>query len=466
MKRSFKIIAGTLGALALALMPLQVQGLSWNCDDGDAACITRMQKINACWDETGDFQKCVDRVTEEERAAKEAAEAKKETTEQTAQKETNKTEVGPTFTTDNNTDQGWARLGVGRNTLLVGNNLTSNITTHNGLLFILGNSLNLNTQSEYSFILGNIINFSGVTTRDLYLAGNSVTIVDSAQVGRDVFVAANELSIEADIDGDLAATGATVILKDVEISGNVNLAAGKIIFDGDVTIGGALTYNDNAKVQGLESVKYGTSESYHVEEVDPQAVALMRFYSKMISIASLVATMIVVCAVCSKRLHAQLEQEDTLARFGTNLAMGLGVLMAVPIVAVFCFITFVGAPLGIIGLVLYAVAIYVAQGVTGAWLGHMLLEKLCRMKGANIFLESALGIVILGMLSFIPYFGILVGFLSLLLGLGLIVAFFRNKAVVKPATANTPAAKSAEKTTTKAKTTKKSIKSGTKVAKD
>ena len=110
--------------------------------------------------------------------------------------------------------------------------------------------------------------------------------------------------------------------------------------------------------------------------------------------------------------------------------MGLGVLIAVPVVAIFTFLTVVAAPLGIIGLVLYAVAIYASQGFTGAWLGHLLLEKLCKFKG-NIFIEALLGIVILAAVSFIPYIGILTGFMSMLLGLGMIVAFVRAKKTAK-----------------------------------
>ena len=224
-------------------------------------------------------------------------------------------------------------------------------------------------------------------------------------------------------------TADTVVLKDIKITGNLNLSVAHLEIVGKVEVAGAFVYNDNADVSGLEKIKAGSTEAYHVEEIDQAALMVARIYGKIMSLAALFLIMALICAFYP-RLHEKLETEATVGRFGTNLAIGLGLLIAVPIVAIFAFFTLVAAPLGIIALAVYLIAIYLAQGFAGAWLGHVIIEKLCKGKG-NIFVETLLGLFILYVCSLIPYLGIITGFLGLLLGLGLILSCIKPVKKVK-----------------------------------
>ena len=329
-----------------------------------------------------------------------------------------KAEIAPTFSTELNETERSVKFKLGHNLLLTGNNLTSEVSNKTGFMLAAGNNLSLRTSAEYGILMGNTINFAGETVRDLYIAGNTVTLTHDAKIGRDVFAAVNTLTIDSNIPGDLAVTADTVVLKDIKIAGNLNLSVAHLEIVGQVEVAGAFVYNDNADVSGLEKIKAGSTEAYHVEEIDQTAVMIARVYSKVMSLAALFLIMALICAFYP-RLHEKLETEATVGRFGTNLAIGLGILVAVPIIAIFAFFTLVAAPLGIIALAIYLIAIYLAQGFTGAWLGHVIIEKLCKGKG-NIFVETLLGLFILYVCSLIPYLGVITGFLGLLLGLGLI----------------------------------------------
>ena len=129
----------------------------------------------------------------------------------------------------------------------------------------------------------------------------------------------------------------------------------------------------NARTQGLftglDRVKSGSVEVYHVEQIDQATRMMAQVYGQIMSIVALFLTMVIICAIFP-RLHAKIADEATVGRFGTNLAIGLGILIAVPIVAIFAFFTLLAAPLGIIALALYLIAIYLAQGFAGAWLGY------------------------------------------------------------------------------------------------
>lgn len=326
----------------------------------------------------------------------------------------------PTFITELDDSQQSFSLWAGKNLLLAGNNLTANTDAKNGLLLVAGNNLQLENQSEYGFVFGNIIKFAGSTKRDLYIAGNGVTLAQDAEIGRDVFVASAELKVESDLVGDLSVTADRVtIANDVIIDGNVNIDANVIEFGDNVRIGGKLVYNDSATVNNISKVSYAGVETYHVEETSAEARMVAAVYSKFLSIAGLFLVMALILAVYSK-LHDKIEAESTAGHFGTNLAIGLGALVIIPIIAIFALLTMVAAPIGIVALLIYGIAIYLAQGFTGLWLGHFIIEKLCKMKG-NPFIEVLIGIIILGLLALIPFVGIITGFVSLAFGLGLIV---------------------------------------------
>lgn len=392
---SLTYAAVALGALGVLSSP--VSALDISCDGlTEAECSQTVKELNEKW-EKGELSG---------------------TTPESSASEATKTEIAPTFSTELNESERSVKLKLGHSLILTGNNLTSEASNKSGFMLAAGNNLSLRTVAEYGFLFGNTINFAGETVRDLYIAGNTVTLTHDAKIGRDVFAATNTLTIDADIAGDLAVTADTVVLKDIKIAGNLNLSVAHLEVVGKVEVVGTFVYNDNADVSGLERIKSSNTEAYHVEEIDQTAVMVARLYGKVMSLAALFLIMALICAFYP-RLHEKLEAEANVGRFGTNLALGLGILIAVPIVAVFALLTLVAAPLGIIAFVTYLVAIYLAQGFAGAWLGHVLIEKLCKAKG-NIFIEVLLGLFILYVCSLIPYLEIITGFLGLLLGLGLI----------------------------------------------
>lgn len=373
----------------------------------------------------------------------------------TTSEKSTKTTIEPTFEIEADDSDNEAGIWFGQNYLLFGNSLKSRASV-NGLMLMAGNTLAVQSDSEYGFIAGNTINFSGDVEKDLFIAGNLITIESGAEIGRDVFITGSEISIETDLNGDLSVAADSVILKGVKVAGNLNLTADKIEFVGDVDVAGAVVYNDDAEVTGSDNLKYGSLEIYHAEDIDEGALLAAAWYSKVLSMIGLFVVMAIICLIAPK-LHTKIAHNDTGGRFATCLAIGLGVLVVTPLVALILLITVFASPLAIVALIVWGLMIYLSQGFAGAWVGHMIIEKLFKSK-ANIFVEAALGIVILGILSMIPTVGGLTGFLGMLLGLGLMVHAVFNRKIddeTKYYVDESKDSKSTAKKTTKAKSSKK-----------
>jgi hypothetical protein len=93
------------------------------------------------------------------------------------------------------------------------------------------------------------------------------------------------------------------------------------------------------------------------------------------------------------------------------------VLVGVPVAVIVVAITLVGLPLAFMLLAGYLAALYLAKIWVGAFLGRLLLKPAAASKG-DWLLGLLIGLLILTVVSFIPYLGGLVRFGVVCLGLG------------------------------------------------
>ncbi len=108
-----------------------------------------------------------------------------------------------------------------------------------------------------------------------------------------------------------------------------------------------------------------------------------------------------------------------------TLAVGFVALIVVPVAIIALALTIVGIPTAIASLFVYIVALYTADLVVGAWLGRMIAPP----ADDSLFefgKSLALGLAILSVAAMVPFLGPPVGFVALLLGLGMLFARARD----------------------------------------
>lgn len=160
-------------------------------------------------------------------------------------------DAGGTFTVAETDDT--VELRFGSNWLLVGNGIISNKSAA-GLLLSAGNDLKLNTKSEYGFATGNFIQYDATTTKDLFVAGNIITVGNEAKIGRDTFIAGNNVRVEADLPGNLSVTANKLILNNNKVDGDVNLSVNELVIEEQTVITGKLIVNTDAHIDGIEKL--------------------------------------------------------------------------------------------------------------------------------------------------------------------------------------------------------------------
>ena len=98
---------------------------------------------------------------------------------------------------------------------------------------------------------------------------------------------------------------------------------------------------------------------------------------------------------------------------------GLLTLILLPIIGIMLFMTVIGLPLGVIGLIFYGVAIYLSTIFTAYLLGYKIWQKVFN-KDMNMLLIGLIGLFVLLILNLIPGINYLVAIITIVIGLGLI----------------------------------------------
>ena len=101
-----------------------------------------------------------------------------------------------------------------------------------------------------------------------------------------------------------------------------------------------------------------------------------------------------------------------------NLWFGLIFLVVVPVAILIAFITMVGVPVGIIAGILYGIVIYISRIYIGVWIGRKVLGYIKKSMATAFFWPLVLGVIIIALISLIPFLGWLFRLFILLLSLG------------------------------------------------
>ncbi len=268
---------------------------------------------------------------------------------------------------------------------------------------------------------GNIYNFSNSLDLDGQLGHNmyglmqSLHVNDRGHVGDGMLVGAGDVSLEGEVNRSV-----TIYTGNADVSGSIGreltMAGDKLTLTNTARIGGNLS----ARVHQLKNVHIADGATISgTRDIQVRArqnrFARPKFY--FFQAVWLAAAMLVgwLCLV----LFPGFFQASTQA-VGSgwrSLGLGFAVLAGVPVAIILTAITVVGLPTSLMLLAVYLASIYLAKIWVGAFLGRQLLKPAGTTKG-DWLLGLLVGLLILTVVRFIPYFGGLVHVGVVCLGLG------------------------------------------------
>lgn len=325
----------------------------------------------------------------------------------------------PNFIADNNLT---LNQDYNDNTFIAGNVISVN-SYINGLSFIAGNTVDLNGEADYSFVAANTITIKDYTAKDLFAAGNSIAIKDVNL--RSIYASANTIDINASLQNIYAAGDTVTLTGEFD---NVEIGAKKLVVDGKIT--GKLKVNKSCEIETKENTIINDKEEYEDKmDVEPAVIILgltvFAIVAKLIAFVNALIVGIVIIALCKNGVKNLNDTNGSASNTVIKALIGFGLLIGVPFISIILACTGIFTALGVISLILYAVALYVSTIITSIFIATKLFRN------TNVYLSYTLVLIIVTIIGFVPILGSLIKFIMLIIGLGLMLDFFKARVEIK-----------------------------------
>lgn len=261
--------------------------------------------------------------------------------------------------------------------------------------------------------------------------GDTVTFTPMARVGRDIILAAQNVNVESHTGRDIFGAVKNLTLSST-VGGHVRVWGDAVTLRTSAVIAGSLIYTspNSAVIEKANAVK---GQVDHIQPAVTNPVARSAMTQLLFSLFWFVSMALLggvllmlhprLLLLTSARIHGKL---------WASVGWGVVGLIGVPMVALVAMVTFVGVPLGVFILLVWLVALLLAQLLAAHALGLWLLQKfqVAMAMRLQYFLSLLIGLLILALLGVIPVVGPLVSFVALLAGLGSLATYFSGR---KPA---------------------------------
>jgi len=330
---------------------------------------------------------------------------------------------------------------ISENLYVVGGNVTISGDVQGDLIIAGGNIIVTGNISEDVLIVGGSLSVLGEIGEDLRIAGGQVTI--GGNVGKDVVTVGGMIHILSNVtvDGDILVGGGKVIIDGV-VKGDVNIGGGEIDINGQVAgdvraraqelkigekavISGNLVYDapkeavidESASIAGEivfnKALFFPQKEGRDIKNI-LQTIGIFFAFAKLFA---LLAAALVAVFIFRKFSTAVVEQGVLHLRM--NLLRGFVVLIVVPVAVFLLLISVLGSLIGVIGGLVYIIFLLIAKVYAGIILGSWIFRIFAKTKEVEVDWKIAvLGVLLLYIISFLPYIGGIINLFVLLVVFG------------------------------------------------
>ncbi|HVZ46692.1 MAG TPA: polymer-forming cytoskeletal protein [Ramlibacter sp.] len=271
---------------------------------------------------------------------------------------------------------------------------------------------------------GGNVSIDAAVAGDLMAAGGNVTLSKQAVIGKNARIYAGDVVVDGRIEGDLKGSARKFTING-EVGGDVRVQAEDVELGPEAKIGGTLAYTSRNELKKAEGAAIGGgiardagSPRRTLREREPESPLawLVRSVVVYLGLLACAALFMVLFPAFALRAAQRVRASPWLA-----LAVGVAVLLAVPVAAVLMMITILGIPLALVTLAAYPVLL-LAGFVLGVVFLARLLARAVRHEDVEGYSQVmgyvAVALVGVVLLHLVPFAGGLLIALMSLAGLG------------------------------------------------
>ena len=278
-----------------------------------------------------------------------------------------------------------------------------------------GNITLTGTVGDDARVGGGSISIQGRVNGDLVAGGGTVSV--GSQVGGDAVLGGGSVRIDAPILGDVRAGGGSIYIN-APISGNVEIDADKLELGPAAVINGSLTYRSPKEMTKADEARILGAINYEPRERGQgKAVATLVSFWLVLKVLMLLALSLVLGLVF-RRFSKEVVNSAASSPW-LELGRGLVTVIVLPVASILLFITVIGIPFGILGLIALIALGIMAAALSPILIGSLLYKWITKSETYAVSWQSILlGILAYIILWFIPIIGWIILALFWLAALG------------------------------------------------
>ena len=302
-----------------------------------------------------------------------------------------------------------------------------------------------------AFVYGQNVNVTGEIYGDLFVLANSLTISKDAVVYGNIFALANDITISGLTSDLYAMTSSSFILDETGyIDRNINLMADSVSLSGQIgrdvnvtcnslsisessekIIGGNLNYTASVEAQIPEGVIGGKVTYTAPVEVDTSLIILSEIKNiiTVLLYAFVVILLTIWIAPKFKDRVCEIISKKSFLSFGIGLLVFFGIIIIAFLLLIFT--AGFGAMIALATVGLLILSFSISNTVFSMAIGKLISNKFNWNGNVAYVLLSLLVVLILELISYIPYAGGPIRFITAIIGLGIIsINAFKRKDLV------------------------------------
>ncbi|MFH1502083.1 MAG: polymer-forming cytoskeletal protein [Candidatus Eisenbacteria bacterium] len=258
----------------------------------------------------------------------------------------------------------------------------------------------------------------GTIKGDVLALAANITLSEGAVIEGNVLAAGGMSFLNGDVMGDVTIAGGTVTVNGT-IGGNAELLTdGGLSLGPDASIGGDLKYSGPAELAfPAGAVKGSTTFKRPVSDYKPK-FSIPRGFGAFLWIFEFIAAIIAGSVIVAlTKDHARRTANIIRTKPLKSLGIGFIAYICIPIIVLIALVMLVTAPLSIMLLLAYLIALYIAKFYVAIWLGNLMLRRGGRTDVSPLP-AMLLGLLVVYVITAIPGVGTIIGIIIIFLGIG------------------------------------------------
>lgn len=292
-----------------------------------------------------------------------------------------------------------------------------------GDVTLLGNHVSLEGEMfDDVRIIANTVYVSGVTNKDLVIIANNIFIDKSAIINGDSLMLGNVVTINGQYLGETQIT-ANRISVGGEIVGPTTLTAQRLTFNTGSKIVSELSYFSPQRAILESDVEIQKPLNFNQIESIKQNDVVKRLFFGFVSfwaIIKLIATLFVIFILTQVfRLFSQRVSDIVDEKKSMIILNGIFSLLLIPLLVLVLFGSLVLIPVSVILALMFGIMVILLPAMSAIVTGQMYQRYILKREKTTIdFNMSALTLIILTFVGFIPYVGAIVVYLLYIVAFG------------------------------------------------